>query len=98
MREGPPPPTCHVSCVTCHVSHVTYFFYFFLQSCQASWWMVCYQLGLPRIARKHVNIIGYLEATCGESDKKQSLILPYLGDLGPGGGEPGPKKDSFFYA
>ena len=36
LREGSPPPTCHMSpvtyhmsCVTCHVSHVTYFISFF---------------------------------------------------------------------
>ena len=33
MRQGSPPPTCHVSCVPCHMSHVTchvkFFSFFF---------------------------------------------------------------------
>ena len=32
---------CHMSCVTCHI--------FFLQSCQAYWWRVRYQRGLPSL-------------------------------------------------
>ena len=57
MREGSPPPTCHVSgvtchmtLVTCHMSHITIsiiIFIIFLQSCEASQWRVCYQQGLP---------------------------------------------------
>ena len=34
----------------CHVSHI----YFFLQSGGASWWRVCYQRGLPRLAYKQL--------------------------------------------
>ena len=56
MREGSPPSTCHVSCVTCHVSHVTchmsrvmFFSSFFGQSGEAYRWRVCYQWGLPRL-------------------------------------------------
>ena len=40
--------TCHMSRVTSHMSHVT-FFIFFGQSCEAFWWRVCYQWGLPRL-------------------------------------------------
>ena len=36
LREGSPPPTCHMSCVmchmsrvTCHMSHIIIYFYFF---------------------------------------------------------------------
>ena len=35
--------------VTCRVSHVTCNFFFFLQCCEAYWWRVCYQRGLPRL-------------------------------------------------
>ena len=41
------PVTCHMSRVTCHVSHATFFL--LLQSCEAYWWRVCYQRGLPRL-------------------------------------------------
>ena len=54
--------TCHMSHVTCHMSHVTWhmshvmchisilsLYLFFGQSGGASWWRVCYQLGLPRL-------------------------------------------------
>ena len=59
LRNGLPPPTCHllhvrcqvsgvrcqVSGVRCQVSHV-----FFLGQCgEASRWRVCYQRGLPRL-------------------------------------------------
>ena len=51
---------CHVSPVTCHLSPVTcHMFFCFLfykkkmvKSAGASWWMVCYQRGLPRLVLK----------------------------------------------
>ena len=36
---------CHVSHVTCHMSKGIFFCFF--QNIGASWWMVCYQRGLP---------------------------------------------------
>ena len=42
---------CHLSHVTCHVSHVACHMSLFFSSFffGASWWRVCYQLGLPRL-------------------------------------------------
>ena len=54
--------TCHMSLVTCHISHVTchYFFLFrFGLSGEASWLMVCYQQGLPRLVFPNANMEGH---------------------------------------
>ena len=46
------PITCHLSCVTCHLSpgpcHLSHIFCF-VYYLWASWWRVCYQLGLPHL-------------------------------------------------
>ena len=56
LRKYSPPTTCHMSHFMCHVSGVMCLVscvtcqvsikFFFKQSCGASWWRVCYQLGL----------------------------------------------------
>ena len=43
--------TSHMSCVTCHMSCVIWFFFY--KVVDTCWWMVCYQLGLPRLACTH---------------------------------------------
>ena len=40
LREGSPPPTCHMSCVTCHASHVIRHV-----SHVGFHWRVCYRWG-----------------------------------------------------
>ena len=52
LREGSPPPTCHMSCFMCHMSHVMCHMlhvtsYFFGHSGEASKWRFSYQWGLP---------------------------------------------------
>ena len=64
LREGLPPPTCHVPGVTCHESRVTchmkYFFLFFWQCGETSRWRVCYQWGYPvQFQDKHSEIVNY---------------------------------------
>ena len=58
MRDGSPPPNCHVSGVTCHVLHVIIHVSPVtcqiqcqkkLQSGEASQLRVCYQRGIPRL-------------------------------------------------
>ena len=59
----PPSVTCHVSRVKCQVSGVTcifsFFSLFFGQSGGASWWMVCYQPGLPRLVQQRYIYLFY---------------------------------------
>ena len=70
MRECSHPTTCHMSHVTyyvshvrCHVScvtcHMQFFFLCFVfgQSCEAYWWRVCYQRGLPRLVYLYSQIL-----------------------------------------
>ena len=86
MREGSPPPSCHVSyftghvsCVTCHMSHVMchFFHVFLLQSGEASWWRVCYQRGVPRLVLIEVTYQKETILTTQSriSVRKQSIIM-----------------------
>ena len=62
LREGSPPPTCHLSYVLCHVSHVTrhmsnvfiYFLTFVYKNREASYWRVCYLWVRPRLVFKYL--------------------------------------------
>ena len=87
MREGLPPPTCHLLHVMYHVSHVMYHvshvmcqvscvtcnMNFFLQCGEASYWRVCYQRDLPCLVFTSVALFWV-------------LLVPNLGILGAGRG------------